>query len=111
MARLYSNENFPFPVVEKLRQLGHDILTMQDAEQTGQSMPDEAVLNFSIETERVLLTLNRKHFVRLNNKNRNHSGIIVCSFDQDFESLANRIHEAISHSPSLFGQLIRINRP
>jgi len=23
MANLYSNENFPFPVVEKLRQLGH----------------------------------------------------------------------------------------
>jgi len=38
MVRLYSNENFPFPVVEKLRQLGHDILTMQDAIQTGQSM-------------------------------------------------------------------------
>jgi hypothetical protein len=24
MARLYSNENFPLPVVEKLRALGHD---------------------------------------------------------------------------------------
>jgi hypothetical protein len=24
MARLYSNENFPLPVVEELRRLGHD---------------------------------------------------------------------------------------
>lgn len=27
MARLYGNENFPFPVVEGLRRLGHDALT------------------------------------------------------------------------------------
>ena len=26
MARLYSNENFPLPVVEILRSLGHDVL-------------------------------------------------------------------------------------
>jgi hypothetical protein len=31
MARLYSNENFPLPVVEKLRALGHDVLTVQEA--------------------------------------------------------------------------------
>jgi hypothetical protein len=27
MARLYSNENFPLPVVEELRRLGHEVLT------------------------------------------------------------------------------------
>ncbi|MCL4832054.1 MAG: hypothetical protein KJZ86_06420 [Caldilineaceae bacterium] len=27
MARFYANENFPFPVVEELRRLGHDVLT------------------------------------------------------------------------------------
>ncbi|MCA9995003.1 MAG: DUF5615 family PIN-like protein [Anaerolineales bacterium] len=30
MARLYANENFPFPVVVQLRQLGHDALTIQE---------------------------------------------------------------------------------
>jgi hypothetical protein len=34
MARLYSNEHFPFPVVEELRRLGHDVLTIQE---TGQA--------------------------------------------------------------------------
>ena len=29
MARLYSNENFPLPVVEKLRALGHDVKTVE----------------------------------------------------------------------------------
>jgi len=31
MARLYADENFPLPVVEELRQLGHDVLTMPRA--------------------------------------------------------------------------------
>ena len=30
MVRLYSNENFPFPVVQELRRLGHDITTVQE---------------------------------------------------------------------------------
>ena len=111
MARLYSNENFPFPVVEKLRQLGHNILTMQDAGQTGQSMPDEAVLSFAQQTGRILLTFNRKHFVRLHSQNSKHSGIIVCSFDPDFEGLAYRIHEVINKYQNLSEQLMRINRP
>ena len=81
MTHLYSNENFPFPVVEKLRQLGHDVLTMQDAGQTGQSMSDEAVLSFAQETGRILITLNRKHFIHLHNQKTEHSGIIVCTFD------------------------------
>ncbi|MDZ8092398.1 MAG: DUF5615 family PIN-like protein [Nostoc sp. DedQUE05] len=32
MARFYTDEQFPFPVVELLRALGHDILTVQEAE-------------------------------------------------------------------------------
>ena len=31
MARLYADENFPFPAVEALRRLGHDVLTMTKA--------------------------------------------------------------------------------
>ena len=29
MDLLYGNENFPLPVVEELRRLGHDVLTVQ----------------------------------------------------------------------------------
>ena len=42
MARLYSNENFPYPVVEELRRLGHDVQTTLETGQAGQPMPDEA---------------------------------------------------------------------
>ena len=38
MAKLYANENFPFPVVEELRKLGHDVLTVQESGKAGQAL-------------------------------------------------------------------------
>jgi uncharacterized protein DUF5615 len=35
MARLYADENFPLPVVEELRRLGHDVLTIYETGQAG----------------------------------------------------------------------------
>ncbi len=111
MARLYADENFPLPVVEELRLLGHDVLTLQEHGYGGQSIPDEDVLVFASEAERALLTINRKHFVYLHCSNPNHAGIIVCSFDPNFVEQAHRIHAAIELQENLSGQLIRINRP
>jgi len=48
MARLYSNENFPLPVVEKLRTLGHDVLTIQETGRADQALTDDKVLEFAI---------------------------------------------------------------
>lgn len=110
MAQLYANENFPLPTVEELRRLGHDVLTTQDTGQAGQAISDEAVLAFAGTRGRALLTLNRKHFVRLSEKIP-HAGIIACTFDSDFVALAHRIHQAVQPRGNLAQQLIRINRP
>lgn len=77
MARLYSNENFPLPVVERLRELGHDVLTTLEAGQSSQALPDENVLAFAISERRAALTMNRRHFVRLHSIQPDHEGIIV----------------------------------
>jgi len=111
IARLYANENFPLPVVEELRRLGYDVLTVQEMGKGNQAVPDEEVLAFAISERRAVLTLNRKHFVRLHSMHPDHSGIIVCTFDADFAGQANRIHSAIESRPQLDGQLIRVNRP
>jgi len=111
MARLYANENFPFPAVEELRRLGHDVLTVHEASRAEQAMSDEAVLAFARAEGRALVTLNRKHFVRLHHAHPDHPGIIVSTFDPDFVGLAHRIHGAIELQPQLAGQLIRIVRP
>ena len=111
MAGLYANENFPLPTVEELRRLGHDVLTIHESGKSGRAEPDDAVLAFALAEGRALLTLNRKHFIRLHRQQGEHLGIIVCTFDQDFIELARRIHQAIESQPSLPKQLIRINRP
>jgi hypothetical protein len=111
MARLYSNENFPRPAAEELRRLGHDILTVQEAGNSGQALPDEQVLDFARDQQRAVVTLNRKHFIRLHQERPDHSGIIVCTYDPDFPGQARRIHEALEGQGSLAGQLIRVNRP
>ena len=111
MARLYSNENFPLPVVEQLRRLGHEVLTTHEAGEAGKSVPDAQVLAFATVEARALVTLNRKHFIHLHNANPDHAGIIVCSFDPDFSGQAHRIHDAIRSKSQLSGELIRINRP
>ena len=110
MTRFYSNENFPLPAVDELRKLGHDVLTIQETGNAGQAMPDEEVLAFSNREGRILLTFNRKHFIRLHQKKAEHAGIFACTFDPDFGALANRIHEAVQGKTKLDGKLIRINR-
>lgn len=38
MASCYANENFPLPVVEALRQLGHDLLTTYESGKASQAV-------------------------------------------------------------------------
>jgi hypothetical protein len=111
MARFYSNENFPLPVVERLRALGHDVLIIQETGKAEQAQPDDEVLKFATGDNRAVLTLNRRHFIRLHQNNQVHAGIIVCTVDPDFAGQAERIHQAISGQSALNSQLIRVNRP
>ncbi|MEW6207276.1 MAG: DUF5615 family PIN-like protein [Acidobacteriota bacterium] len=111
MARIYANENFPLPVVEELRRLGHDVMTIQESGRANLKLSDEEVLAFACADDRAVLTLNRRHFILLHNSRPEHSGIIVCTFDPDFAGQANRINAAIESCAEIAGQLIRVNRP
>jgi len=110
MARLFADENFPLPAVEALRRLGHNVLTLHEAGKAQQSIPDDIVLRMASADGRAILTLNRKHFVQLHAKQPAHAGIVVCTFDSDFEGQAHRIHGALQSLPQLTGQLVRVNR-
>ncbi|ETX03742.1 MAG: hypothetical protein ETSY1_46280 (plasmid) [Candidatus Entotheonella factor] len=111
MARLYADEDFSYPVVVRLRQLGHDLVTAQEAGQANQRIEDEAVLAYASEQGRAVLTFNRRDFVRLHRTTSSHEGIVVCSRDDDVSALAERIHQQLESEPSLQNQLLRINRP
>jgi predicted nuclease of predicted toxin-antitoxin system len=109
MVRLYVDEQFPHPVVDYLRDLGHDVLTVQATGNAGKSDPD--VLAFAIADSRAVLTQNRRDFVKLHRAQPNHAGMIICSDDQNFAQLAERIHQALSGEDALRGRLIRVTRP
>lgn len=111
MARLYSNENFPLPVVLRLRQLGHDVLTIQETGNANKEYPDDQVIKAATTDRRTVLTINRKDFIRLHSKNSDHYGVIICTSDRDFTSFAQRIHSAIEANEPLPGKLIRVQRP
>ena len=111
MAQLYADEDFSAPVIQHLRQLGHDILTAHEAGQAGQGITDAAVVAFATATGRAVVTFNRRHFIRLHTEVASHAGLIVCTRDADVVALADRIHHQLQRTPTLQGQLLRITRP
>ena len=108
MANLYADENFKYAVVEHLRLLGHEVLTVQEAGQHGGD--DAQVLSFATVAGRAVLTFDRQDFIRLHLATAVHAGIVVCTND-DALLLANRIHLELAAYPTLVNRLIRINRP
>jgi hypothetical protein len=105
VARLFADENFPFPVVEALRRIGHNVITVADAGKAGQALTDRTILELAAADERAVVTLNRRHFVQLRVAGPNHAGIIVCSLDLDFDGQATRIDQMIATQEPLAGRL------
>jgi predicted nuclease of predicted toxin-antitoxin system len=86
-------------------------MTIQETGHDGESLSDEAVLSFAAAEERTLVTLNRRHFVRLHAVHPVHAGIIVCSLDSDFVALAARVDAVLRDGLPMPGRLTRVNRP
>ena len=110
MARLYANENFPVEVVKRLRELGHDVLTTHDVGKSNQGIEDDAVLRFAVDSDRCVVTINRKDFMRLHRSFPRHAGIIACTENRDFGAFAHRVDEAIRLEGELVGKLVRVVR-
>jgi len=112
MARLYADEDFPFPVVEELRRLGHDVVTVHQAGRGNQGIDDPDVLADATADGRAVLTHNHPDFKRLHRSGQPHAGIVSCTQDStDPVGLAQRIHAAITPLPDLSNQFIRVVRP
>jgi hypothetical protein len=109
MARFYADENFDYPVTERLRVLGHDVLTVQEAGEQGGD--DARVLAYATSLDRIVLTFDRRDFQRLHRTNPAHAGIVSCTWDADSDALATRIDQAVTTAGSLAGQHLRVNRP
>ena len=110
MIRLYANEQFPFPVVQRLRQLGYDVLTAQESGQANQKIPDDQVLSFATANKRAVITQNRRDFIRLHQQGQTHAGIVVCSKNLDWDAFTAAIHQGLADRETVAGELIRITK-
>lgn len=81
MARLYADENVPLQVVTRLRELGHDVLTVVEDGKGNRRYPDALVLRDAAASGRAVVTLNRTHFRRLHDESSSHGGIVLCTYD------------------------------
>lgn len=105
---LYADEDFALPVVERLRRMGHDVVTAQEDGRI--SMPDAGILARAHALGRAVLTYNRRHFERLHRQGHAHSGILAIKRDSNYQALALRIH-AVLVGLSTGRWCIRVNRP
>jgi hypothetical protein len=105
---LYADEDFPFPAVEELRRLGHDVLTAQEDGRS--AAPDPDILARAHALGRAVLTYNRRHYERLHRQGIAHSGILSATQDPNHLALAARIHDALAGlTPARW--CLRVNRP
>jgi predicted nuclease of predicted toxin-antitoxin system len=111
MSSLYSNENLSIDLVERIRELGYDVLTSYQAGQANQAIPDDEVLAYATANQRSVITFNRDDFVALHRSGIDHAGIIVCKDDRDYLQQAQALHAFLAtQTDPLQNRLVRVLR-
>ena len=112
MEKLYANENFPRPVVLELRRLSYDVLTSQEAGRSDKKVSDAAVFVYAIAEQRIIITVNRKDFIKIHRENPEHFGIIVCTENPNIEVFAQCINKILTENQGdCAGKLLRVYKP
>jgi predicted nuclease of predicted toxin-antitoxin system len=108
MANFYADEQFPKNATIALRALGHDVLTVQDAGNANQKIPDEDVLAFATVNDRAVITINRVDFIRL------HSDSVLsgCPSKRTRTRFTGRNKSSsATASASVWGAVVRVASP
>ena len=109
--RFFADENFPQPAIERLRELGHDVLGAESGH-SGVAWPDESVLGYAVSEDRAVLTLNRRPILHPPSMVKCLVILRHCRLPLSarFPGSAERIHAVTSGTHSLQGQLVRVSR-
>ena len=109
MARFFADEDFDAEIGSALARLGHDLDGVAHRGLGNKGTTDDAVLALASGEKRILLTHNRRHFVRLHRAVPNHAGIVVCSQRGQPEEMAGSIDRLLREHGSFTGRLVRVN--
>ena len=100
-------------LVTLLRKAGHDALTINDVNLTGQL--DPVILDYARQTNRILLTQNCHDFENLHSINPNHLGILAIyhgdnpSKDMSLKAIVKAISNLEAANIPLVNQFIALN--
>ena len=108
MVWFYADENFDFPVTQRLRTLGHDVLTVQEAGEQGGN--DARVLAYATAAGRIVLTFDRRDFERLHRADPAHAGIVELYLGPRC-GCPGRPNQSGSHCIRLGGRLSHSRQP
>ncbi|MGL4883453.1 MAG: DUF5615 family PIN-like protein [Waterburya sp.] len=78
---LVDEDTQALPLVKTLRKANHDVVTVNEANLMGQ--PDNIVLEYATQNNRIVLTRNCRDFEALHEANPNHPGIFVIYQEAD----------------------------
>lgn len=101
-------------LVNLLRQAGHNVVTVNEADLMGQS--DPVVLNYASNNNRILLTFNCCDFQTLHRVTPEHSGILAMYRDADysknmsFKAIVGAIANLEAASFPLANQFVSVNQ-
>jgi predicted nuclease of predicted toxin-antitoxin system len=101
-------------LVKVLVDAGHDVLTVNEAGISG--VPDEKVLDYARECNRVILTRNCSDFRELHQLNAMHPGILSVyqeadrSKNMNYQSIVTAIHNLIEAKLDVSGQFVILNQ-
>jgi predicted nuclease of predicted toxin-antitoxin system len=101
-------------LVKFLFEAGHDVMTVNEATISG--VPDEQVLDYARQQNRVILTRNCNDFRELHQLNSVHPGILSVYQEADrsknmsYQSIVSAIHNLMVVKLELSGQFIILNQ-
>lgn len=98
MGAFLADEDIPLPMLEELRRRGHDVQLLNE---TNESAEDEDLLN----TERIVLSANRRTSIALHQSTPHHFGFVVCVPLSDMSEVATRVDELVKTQDHLMSSI------
>jgi predicted nuclease of predicted toxin-antitoxin system len=101
-------------LVKFLMASGHDVLTVNDVGISG--FPDEQVLDYSRQHNRVIITRNCSDFRELHQADPSHPGILAVYQETDtsknmsYQAIVNAVGNLVAANLDLTGQFIVLNQ-
>ena len=108
MSKFYADENIRIQMVQEMRAKGLDVQTSPEANNDGITDPEQ--LDYATSQNRIILTDNRRDFIKLHNEGKEHAGIFSYKPQSlSIEQATARTHYVSEQVPDMHNAHVRIN--